>query len=196
MADTPPKPEVGARTSEKLLEDLCVELRLVGCYDYALPRGEVVVPHVRGVCTIHKELATRGIDCRPRLERLSRETRWQMPVLLEDCLGYPERLPYVREADGIRRNLRCKHCGKAERPADARVFRLCDECLQAVLEAVRRRRPIPGIILFRTYNVDCLCPHANEDTVLAYESHFEFDEGDYGVCETCILEEMDRRRGA
>ena len=195
MADSPPKLPIDKRPNEELLADLCLELRHVACSESDLPLGERVVGHVREVRAIHAELATRRVDCRPRLERLSEETRWQIPTLLDDCLAYPQRTPYVRDRDGIRRFLRCHLCTKAERPVDARVFWFCETCMRGVLVAVRQRTPIPGIILFRTYNPECRCPHADAETVLAGEGQFYVDEV-YGVCEKCIHDEIERRRGA
>jgi hypothetical protein len=195
MADSPPRPPIHNRPNEELLEDLCLELRHVACNEGDLPLGERVAAHVREVCALHDELATRRFDCLPRLERLSEETRWQIPTLLDDCLAYPQRTPYVREPDGIRRFLRCHLCTKAERPPDAKLFWFCDTCMGRVLDAVRQRVPIPGIIVFRTCNVECRCTHADADTVLAGEDQFYVDEV-YGVCETCIHDEIERRRVA
>ena len=193
MADTPPGPPIHRRSDEELLGDLCIELRHVACNDYGLPHGEGVIAHIREVCGIHVELASRRVDYRSRLERLSEETRWQMPTLLDDCLAFPERLPYVREADGIRRSLRCHLCSNAERPSDAKVFWFCDDCLRRVLDAVRQRTPSQGIVLFRTYSTECRCTHADADTVLATDH-----SGDvlFGVCERCIHDELQRRRVA
>lgn len=190
MANTPPRPPIQNRSDEELLEDLCLEMRHVAVSDRDLPTGESVVPHIGEVCSIHTELNSRGVDIRPRLERLSEETHWLIPPLLADCLAYPQRLPYVREPDGIRRSLRCHSCTNAERPVDAKVFWFCDACMRRVLDAVRERIPVPGIVLFRTYNAECRCPHADADTVLASEGY-----GDevYGVCERCIHEEIHRR---
>ena len=191
MTETQIKP-LRERSSEELLEGLVTGLRHVGDGDHELPRGELVTAHVRQVRAIHAELAGRGVDWRPQLEQLGAETRWQVDMLLEDCLAFPERIPYVRESDGIRRALRCRLCGKTERPADAKVFSFCDECLRRGIEAIRLRAPCPGIILFRTYNPESRCPHANEDTVLAGENYIEELSG---VCEKCLRDELERRRG-
>jgi len=150
---------------------------------------------VREVRALQAELAKRRVDSSPRLEQLSEETRWQIPTLLDDCLAYPQRIPYVRELDGIRRFLRCHLCAKAERPPDAKLFWFCETCMRRVLDAVQQLAPIPGIIVFRTYNVECRCAHADADTVLAGEGQFYVDEV-YGVCERCIYDEIERRRVA
>lgn len=192
MANTPPRPPIRERPSEELLEDLCIELRHVACEDYELPAGERVVGHVREVAAIRQELQSRGVDFRRRLEVLTEETRWQILPLLDDCVAYPHSLPYVRELDGIRRALRCSLCQKAERPLDAKLFWYCERCMHTLAEAVRQRSPVQGIVLFRTYNPECRCPHASDDTVLAAESYMDQLSG---VCARCIQEEIERRRG-
>jgi hypothetical protein len=180
------------RPEEQLLEDLCIELRHVGVGDYGLPKEARLVEHIREVNAIHAELARRGVDERSRLELLSKETAWQMHELLEDCLAFPEKMPYVREQDGIRRTLRCQACGKAERPPGAKVFWFCDACMGRVVDAIRSRVPCAGVILMRTYTPACRCPHADGDTVLATDGNNDFPL--YGVCEKCILEEIERRK--
>lgn len=193
MSNTPPRPAICNRTTDELLEDLCRELRFVACNENSLPQGERVVSHVQEVRTIHAELAARHIDCHPRMEQLAQETQWQISLLLEDCLAYPQRMPYVREPDGIRRYLRCQLCSKAERSPDAKLFWFCEGCMRRVLEAVIQHKPIAGIVLFRTYNTECRCAHANEDTVLAVDGPSYVDEV-FGVCERCIRDEIERRR--
>jgi hypothetical protein len=148
MANTPPRPPIHERLNEELLEDLCRELRHVAVSESSLPKGERVVAHVREVCAVHIELSSRHVDCAPRLVRLSEETGWQIPQLLADCLAYPTQLPFVREPDGIRQYLRCRLCSKAERPPDAQMFWFCEACMRRVLDAVRQRKPIPGIVYF------------------------------------------------
>jgi hypothetical protein len=191
MADTPPRQPIRERPSQELVEDLCIELRHVACGDYDLPKGARVVGHVREVIAIHQELQSRGVDFRRRLEVLTEETKWQILPLLDDCVAYPQSLPYVRELDGIRRTLRCQLCQKAERPVDAKLFWYCERCMPTLVEAVRQRSPVQGIVLFRTYNPECRCSHASDDTVLAADSYLDQLSG---VCETCIREEIERRR--
>jgi hypothetical protein len=180
------------RPEEQLLEDLCIELRHVGVGDYGLPNEARLVEHIHEVNAIHAELARRGVDERSRLELLSKETAWQIHELLEDCLAFPKKMPYVREQDGIRRTLRCRACGKAERPPGAKVFWFCDACMGRVVDAIRSRVPCAGVILMRTYTPACRCPHADGDTVLATDGNNDFPL--YGVCEKCILEEIERRK--
>jgi hypothetical protein len=172
---------------------LCRALRYVGVSESELPEGERVVRHVREVCALHAEPSARRVDFGSRLGRLSDETHWTIPALLADCLAYPQQLPYVRDVDGIRRFLRCQLCSTAERIPDAKLFWFCEDCLRRTLYAVRQRTPIAGIILFRAYNADCRCAHADADTVLAID---HYSDVIYGVCERCIHDEIERRSGA
>lgn len=194
MADSPPRLPIAKRPDEELLEDLCIELRHVACGDGDLPRGERVAAHVREVCDIHAELDRRRVNHRHRLERLSEETQWQIPILLQDCLAFPQRVPWVRESDGIRRWLRCHLCLKAERHPDAKHFWFCVGCLQRVLDAMRQRTPFRGVLLFRTYNAENRCAHADADTVLACDG--SYSEEAFGICEKCIHDELERRNVA
>jgi hypothetical protein len=190
MHDTPPPPPPQERDTVTLLEDLCVALRDVGVYDYELPAGARVLKAVEDVRAIHHELEHRGADPTERLAELSEQTRWQMAALLQDCLGYPQVTPYVREQDGVRRHLRCYLCRQAERPADARTFWFCDGCLRRILVAIDRREPIDGVVLFRTYNEGCRCEHADAETVLASES---WSDTIFGNCRRCFEDELARR---
>jgi hypothetical protein len=190
MADTPPRQLIQQRAAEELLEDLCRELRHVAVGEGGLPSNERAIEHMFEVCALHRELTARGIDYDPRLARLSEETNRQILPLLDDCLAYPQRLPFVRERDGIRRYLRCQLCLKAERHPDAKPFWFCDACMRRVLSAIEERTPIQDIVLFRTYNVDCRCAHADSDTVLVGDCYSDIVSG---VCERCIREEIERR---
>ena len=190
MANTSPRALIHERTDEELLEDLCRELRYVAVNESDLPNGERVVAHIREVCAVHTELSERCVDFQSRLESLSEETRWQMPALLADCLAYPQQLPYVQEPDGIRRYLRCQLCSMAERPHHAKLFWFCEGCMRRLITAVKQRTPINGIILFRTYNSENRCVHADSDTVLASDY---YNDTIAGVCETCIHDEIERR---
>ena len=180
------------KPDEQILEDLCIELRHVGVGDYGLPNEARLVEHIHQVSSIHAELSRRGVDCKSRLKLLSKETTWQIQELLEDCLAFPTKMPYVREQDGIRRTLRCHSCQKAERPPDAKIFWFCDACMGRVVDAIRSRVPFADIILLRTYTPACRCPHADDDTVLATDGNYDFPL--YGACEKCILEEIERRK--
>jgi hypothetical protein len=191
MANTPTRSPIEKRDDDELLKDLGIELRSVACGDYGLPNNPKTVASIGAVQAIATELSRRGIDTHSSIQELSAQTKWQMDVLLAECLRYPKVLPFVREADGIRRSLRCHLCSKNERPIDAKVFWFCRFCMQRVVEAVRTTSPIDGILLFRTYNTDNRCHHATHETVLAADSLY--DSSVFGVCEVCILEELGRR---
>jgi hypothetical protein len=92
---------LGLRDTAFLVEDFCIALRNVGVYDYELPDGANVRQYITDVSAIKCELARRGIDAADRIAKLSQETGWRMDALLQDCLAFPERLPFVQEADGI-----------------------------------------------------------------------------------------------
>jgi hypothetical protein len=190
MANSPPRLPIRERSDKELLDDLSIQLRHVGCADYDLPTGKRVLEHIKEVSAIHAELARRNLDLHARLQQLSDETEWQMTSLLNDCLAYPQCLPFVREKDGIRRALRCHLCSQMERPVDAKLFWFCNPCMERVAESLRTQTPLQGIVLFRTYNSECRCSHANADTVLADQSYAEQLNG---VCEVCIRDELKRR---
>jgi hypothetical protein len=114
-----------------------------------------------------------------------------MEDLLEDCLAYPKKQPYVKELDGIRRTLRCHLCRKAERPSDAKLFCFCESCMNHIALALKQRVACDGIVIFRSYTPNSRCSHANDETPLAAEW---YSEQIFGVCEKCVLEEMERRR--
>jgi hypothetical protein len=191
MANTPPPPPVSERPTEQLLDELCVELRNVGVKDWSLPDDERVLAHIKQVSSIHRELIGRQISLTARLSELSSQTNWKMMLLLEDCLAFPKKMPYVREQDGIRKTLRCQRCKRAERHPNAKLFWFCDECLSATLVAMQTRKPIDGVVLFRTYNSECRCEHADSETVLACDIYVEQLAG---VCAKCLEMELKRRR--
>jgi hypothetical protein len=188
MANTPLLP-ITERDTAILLEDLCLALRDVGVRDSALPSDPRVVQAIKEVVLIHCELDRRRVDIRERLLTLSRETKWRMLDLLDDCLAFPNVVPYVREEDGIRRRLRCTICGKEERPPNAQ-FWMCDNCLKRVIEAIESKTPIDRIILFRTFNTGARCSHADSETVLATET---WQDIIFGNCVKCFAEELQRR---
>jgi hypothetical protein len=191
MHNTPPPPPVCEQDTATLIDDLCVALRDVGVFDAELPGGPRVLRAINGVRSIKQVLDERGVQVADRLATLSGQTGWRMAELLCDCLSFPAVVPYVKEADGIRRRLRCRLCRKAECPPDARYFCwMCDGCLTRVVESIRTRTPIDGIFLFRTYNPTARCKHADSDTVLAQAIWIETINGN---CEQCFQGELDRR---
>jgi hypothetical protein len=193
MKNTPPPVPIGERDTPSLIEDLCLALRNVGVYDWDLPNGERVQQQIAAVRDIKRELDLRTIQTDDRIIRLSNETNWRMQDLLQDCLTFPDTMPYVKDVDGNRRTLRCWLCRSHERPADAQVFWWCNECLIRVLQAIQQRKPLDGIILFRTYNPDARCQHADFETVLVAASD---SEKVYGNCAKCMEDELTRRTSA
>jgi hypothetical protein len=192
MRNTPPELPIQERSDQELLECLCLELRNVGVGGYELPNGMRVNQNIRDVCAIHAELTKRNVEIAPSITLLSEQTSWMMDDLLADCLAYPERRPYARGLDGICDKLRCRLCGKAERPPDAKIFWYCDSCMQRIASAIQKRVPCEGMVIFRSYTPGSRCNHADSDTVLAGE---EYEDGKvFGVCEKCIVDELARRR--
>jgi hypothetical protein len=192
MANTPPEPPIRDRDNKKLLEDLCIGLRNVGLWDSELPDGDTVRNYIEETKMIHAELKRRGVDVDTRVSQLSDESGWLMGELLEDCLDFPKTLPYVKEADGIRRYFRCWLCVEREFTAEAKRFLLCEDCLHRLLSDIKKRVPSKGVMLYRTYNEEKRCQHANSDTILAtLEQSFDVFGG---FCEQCISEALERTK--
>ena len=190
MLNTSPPPPPHERDTPTLVEDLCIALRDVGVHDAELPDGPRVLDAIERVGTIHRELTRRRVDLAMPLRELSTQTHWRMEDLLEDCLAFPHAMPYVREEDGVRRTLRCGLCRKGERPPDDKVFWLCDGCLRRAIDSIDRREPAKDLLLFRTYNPESRCAHADADTVLAATGWYDFV---FGNCRRCFEEELNRR---
>ena len=190
MRNTLPEPPVGRRGTPELIEDLCLALRDVGVRDYGLPDDERGVASIKSVQQLHAELEKRGIDYLPRLARLTEETTWQMDSLLRECLAYPEVVPYVREADGVRRAFRCSVCRRLEFP-DRKGLLLCNVCLGQSAESIRDRAPWGGLLLLRVYNESYWCRHANAETVMA--AFDDYETLGYAWCAQCVAEERERR---
>jgi hypothetical protein len=199
MRNTDPEPEICHRDTTRLLEDLCLALRDVGVGDYGLLNDKlddnIAVAAIVEVRELSNELQRRRIDPSGRLEQLTEETGWLMAVLLEDCLAWPARVPYVRDRDGIRRVFRCPLCQREEIP-DRKGIWLGTSCLQRAAEAMADRETIEGLILYRTYNPEFRCSHADADTLVAVL----YDEYDQSLresfCKKCITEELSRRAKA
>lgn len=190
MRNTLPEPPVEQRDTPKLIDDLCLALRDVGVRDYGLPDDERGLASIECVQQIHSELEKRGVDYRSRITQLSEETKWQMELLLRECLAYPEVVPYVREADGVRRAFRCSICRKREFP-DHTGLVLCTTCLRQSAESIRKRVPWGGLLLLRIYNESYWCRHADAETVMA--AFDDYETLGYGWCAQCITEELERR---
>jgi hypothetical protein len=189
--NTPARPPISNRSSDELLEDLCLALRAAGVQEVWPDTREAVMEAV----AIANELDARGISFVERLNRLSTETGWLMPRLLEDCRRGPETPPYVTELDGVRRRLRCRYCRAAEHPEGDR-YSACDRCLTALISSFDSLVALEGTVLFRTYNADWRCPHANPDTVVLGITNYEGDLLAGGDCKRCLQVAAHRRQTA
>jgi hypothetical protein len=190
MQSTPPLLPMKQRPTAELIEDLCLSLRDVGVWTWSLPNEERAVSKVKNVQEIYALLNQRNADVRPRIKRLSEETSWQMEMLLQECLAFPNVIPYVRDLDGVRRSFRCSICQKCEFPDREGIF-LCDVCLTQAKDSFETKSAMNGLLLLRLYNESYWCRHADSETVL-----MAFD--DYGTlentwCEKCVFEEKVRR---
>ena len=192
MRNTPAIPPLEERDDTTLIEDLCLALRDVGGLWCPEDDGRAAA-RIEEVKKIYALLLERRVDVKDRIDRLSEETSWRMADLLSDCLGYPNVLPYVKDKDGIRRALRCSLCGQGEFPDKLGIW-MCDACLVAVRELLSSCSPMPGLVLFRTYNDSKRCNHADSDTVLfTFDDPYEFAI-DNGRCDTCLTDEQERRK--
>jgi hypothetical protein len=135
MRNTPPLLPVAQRPTDELIEDLCLALRDVGVRTWSLPSDERAISAVKSVKEIYALLEQRNADFRARIERLSEETSWQMETLLRECRAFPEVIPFVKDADGVRRALRCSICQRRELP-DREGIWLCDVCLDQAKDSI------------------------------------------------------------
>lgn len=191
MQSTPPQLPMKQRPTDELIEDLCLALRDVGVRTWSLPDDEFAVSAVRNVQQIYALLEQRHADIRARIEQLSEETSWQMETLLKECLAFPEVVPYVKDADGVRRALRCGICQKREHP-DRKGIWLCDVCIAQAKDSIETRVPMKGLLLLRIYNEEHWCKHANSEKVLiAFD---DYDTLGNIYCEECFSEEQARRK--
>jgi hypothetical protein len=191
--NTPARSAIGERDSAELLEDLCIALRDVAVREGSLPRSEDAKTAVRLAADIAAELDARGVTTSERLDRLSQETGWLMHQLLEDCRRFPSVLPRVRELDGIRRYIRCRYCKAAERPEDDVRWGTCDTCLRRIIESLDSLNVIEGTVLFRTYNSEWRCEHADANTVLLAANFYAEGFLGPGACRRCLDEEVAKR---
>lgn len=88
---------------DELIENLCIHLRHVGCGDRDLPNNERVIRHILEVQNISKILNSKGTNPSKRLKLLTKETSWLMEELYQDCLNYPNIIPYVKLLNGQER---------------------------------------------------------------------------------------------
>jgi hypothetical protein len=190
--NTPPRPPIPSRPSDELLEDLCLALRGIGVQEVWQGSRKAITEAI----AIANELDARGVPFVERLDRLSIETGWLMSRLLEDCRRSPDMPPYVTELDGVRRALRCRYCRVAERPEEDDRYFACDRCLAALIASFDSLVAVDGTVLFRTYNADWRCPHADADTVVLSVSNYEDVLLAAGDCKRCLQAVADRRRAA
>jgi len=199
MRPTPQPPPLNQRESDELIEELCIALREVGLSTRFLPYTEPdpdIVSEVSRVQELAAELSRRGIDVVPRLAQLTEETSWLMNVLYEECLRFPAIRPWVRAKDGLQIAMRCEACGEREYPNDDRKLRICDSCILVLEQAIATRTARENLLLYRTYNQEARCRHADGDTVLGvYPWRAEWSEGfPVGHCRECLDEEINRRK--
>jgi len=199
MRATPQPPPLNQRASDELIEELCIALREVGLSTRFLPYSEPdpdIVGEVSRVQELVTELSGRGVDVAPRLSRLSEETGWLMNALYDECLRFPTIRPWVRAMDGLRIAMRCEACREREHPDDDRRLRICDSCVLILDNAIATQTAQENLLLFRTYNPEARCRHADGDTVLGvYPWDVEWSEGfPVGHCRDCLGEELRRRK--
>jgi hypothetical protein len=190
MRNTTPDLPIEQRQSNELIEDLCLALRDVGVWTWSLPKDERAISAIENVQTIYGELLRRKVDFQSRIKQLSEETSWQMQTLLEECIDYPQTIPYVRDIDGVRRAFRCSVCEQREYPDREGLF-LCDVCLDEAKTSFETLLPFKYLLLFRIYNKEYWCRHANSETVLM--AFNDYDELGQTWCKQCVIEEQSRR---
>lgn len=199
MRSTPPLPPIAARTTEDIVEDLCIALRNLALstrhlpYSGPLPDIETESAAVKAICA---ELAKRRVDPSSRLVTLTIETGWQMEALHSEALENPNCRPWVRDArDGVRLALRCEVCEAREFPVTAQSIRLCDQCLDVFRLSLMSPTDTPRMLLYRSFTPDARCEHATNDTVLGiYPWTREWSEYfEVGVCLQCLEAERSRR---
>lgn len=145
---------------------------------------------IRNVSNLYRNLEKRSdIDdlVRP-LEELSDRTGLDMRQFLNECLEFPNVIPYARTTNGLRRIFTC-FCGRRE-AVDRHGLGLCLECLNTALICVKEKRRQPGFVLYRAYSLEVRCRHADFDTVLITI----YKKGQWlpAWCETCLLQEKQR----
>jgi hypothetical protein len=145
---------------------------------------------VQRVCNLNGMIEKRTDDISLPLEQLSAHTGIDMTQLLNDCLEFPDVIPYVRKLNGMRRMFIC-YCGERE-AVDREGLKLCTHCVSAALECVREKRKGAGFVIYRSYSPEVRCRHADFNTVLITL----YREGTWppGWCELCLLHEVQRIR--
>ena len=196
MRSSDPRPPLTEWATGEVIEELCLALRDVGVHDSGGTLSDWSQKAIERVRTADRELRSRHVDVDQRIANLSEETGWRMRELFNECREYPDTRPRLREKDGIRRALRCHGCSASERPEGDEKYFLCDSCLKKVAGAIQEKRPMPALLLMRSYTPEARCQHADDDTVVAvYPWYGMNDDVGQGFCMTCIGDEL-RRRGA
>jgi hypothetical protein len=190
--NTPPPTPISERDTEVLLENLTSALCEVGGYGGRQSPDERAIASIETVRELHAELNNRKVTLTDYLNQLTATTGWMMSQLLDECMQWPEQTPQVREMDGIRRMFRCPLCSKEEVPDYNGIF-FGTECLQRAAGAIQQRTPFDGIVIYRTYNTDARCRHANDETVLAVPDELYDVSFRDSFCLECISEELARR---
>lgn len=174
------------------MEDLCLALRDAGNLDHHLPGGATVVSYIDQVKSIAAELRRRGVDSGARIALLSQQAGWQADRLLADCLSFPETLPYVYGANGVRQRFACTLCGRAEFPDGTDLF-VCGDCLNKAIFTLENPAHVPGLFLYRTLTPGRRCVHAGDDTIRFTVAGDDDDWFDNGRCLQFLQEEKLRR---
>lgn len=125
----------------------------MGVFEYGVPNDERAVKYIKRVKDLMDNLHSREVDTQVRISHLSEETSWDMATMLDECLAYLGKLPYVREKEGIRRRLRCYSCRTEEFPegSSSRFMPYCNTCLLRMKQAIEKRSHLKGFALYRTY---------------------------------------------
>ena len=175
VRNTPPRPPLPEWDDSSVLEEMCLALRDVGVANPELPDGEYVRIAVTRAKALGAELIARGIDPKPRLERLSSETGWDTVALYRDTLAFPDAVPYLETTP----EPTCGNCGcSILRRA---TIGLCKECL------------IYGIDLLRSGGSEshletCTICERQERGFLVYAKGLEW----MNYCHRCLEEERAR----
>lgn len=194
IRNTATKSELEWLDTKELIVQLMTALRNVAVYEgYSPSPSDRMVKSIELVQRIDGILRSRRANPAAELGQLTKDTGWLMELLFEECLKWPDVEPRTRELDGVLRFQRCELCRKRDFPLGAHS-RACDECLCQLIDMLGKRRPLPGVILFRTYNESHRCAHADSETVLmAWDDEYFLADS---RCNQCLQEEYDQRQFA
>ncbi len=176
IRNTPSPPQICSQDDSKVIEELCLALREVGVLNEQLPDGRKVRKRIAYVKELCAELEQRGVDPSSRIERLSRETNWDMKSLLRDTLAFPDAVPYL----AMTRQPTCGSCGKAI-SRKARLA-LCSPCITNGLEQLAAGKT-------ESHLDTCPICSRNEKGFLVYAHGLEW----MNYCRSCLKDEKARR---